>query len=75
MQREGTISSVGKAGLQVLFEVNGERKLITSVAAGRKFKRNCVFAPCPHISKSENSSAFGNWLLVKRLSLESKNVY
>lgn len=42
------------------------------MAAGGKFKRKCVFVPCPHISKSENDSAFGNWLLVKRLGLESK---
>lgn len=30
----------------MLFEVNGERKLITSVAAGRKFKRNMCL---PHV--------------------------
>jgi len=71
VQRERNISSVGKAGLRVPFEVVGERKLTISVVEGGKFKRKCVFVPRPHISKH---SAYGNWLLVKRLSFESKNV-
>lgn len=41
------------------------------MAIGEKFKRKCVFAPSPHISKSENGSGFVNWLLVERLCLES----
>lgn len=56
----------------MLFEVGNERKLTTSVAVGGKFKRKYMFVPRPHISKSDNGSAFRNWLLVKRLSLESK---
>lgn len=70
VQREGTVSSAGTAGLQVPCAFGIEKKLITSVAVGGKFKRKCVFASCPHVSKSENGSAFKNWpfFFVKRLS-------
>lgn len=69
VQSEGTVSSARTAGLRVPHAFGVEKKLITSVAAGGKFKRKCMFASCPHVSKSEKGSAFRNWLLVKRLSL------
>lgn len=62
VQREGTVSSARTAGLQVPCAFDVEKKLIASIAVGGKFKRKCVFASCPHVSKSENGSAFGNWL-------------
>lgn len=69
VQRKGTVSSARTAGLQMPRAFGVEKKLITSVAVGGKFKRKCVFASCPHVFKSENGSAFRNWLFVKRLSL------
>lgn len=64
VQREGTVSSARTAGLQVPHAFGVEKKLITSVAVGGKFKRKCVFASCPMLLslKMAQLLEIGFWL-------------